>query len=69
MATGKICDRYRTTKDVGTYLLDLFEEKDGGVGKKLVKAKFDLSPRGLKWLMNLIEHDIAKLDGTEAKAE
>lgn len=69
MATGKICDRYRTAKDVGTYDLMLSEIKEGATGKKLIQRRFDLGPRGLAWLTNLIEHDIAKLDGGEVKAD
>lgn len=61
MSTGKICDRYHTARNVESYQILLFEVE----GKKLVDRKFDLSPRGLAWLKNLIENDIAKLDVTE----
>lgn len=62
MSTGKICDRYRTAKDIKSYRIQL---RPGEGGEPILDRSFDLGPRGLAWIKNLIEHDIAKLDDTE----
>jgi hypothetical protein len=53
----KVCDRYRTTKNIKTCAITV--EHDGA---PIITRTFDLSPRGLAWVKGFIERGIAKLD-------
>lgn len=61
---AKVCDRYRTAKDVQSYelLLETWDEDPNHDPKPIIKRIFDLSPRGLEFVKHFIEKGIAKLE-------